>query len=118
MAGRTIPQRTCVGCRRRAPKSELIRVVEAEGACVPDVRGRLPGRGAYVHPDQECLDVAERRRAFSRALRAQGPLDCSELRAAVGALARSQRAEPATAVRSATQEEPRQEAGREAMSAR
>ncbi|NHC13575.1 YlxR family protein [Motilibacter sp. E257] len=117
MAGRTTPQRTCLGCRRRAPKSELIRVVEAGGACVPDVRGRLPGRGAYVHPDQECLDAAERRRAFPRALRSQGPLDCSEVRAAVDALGRQAR-EASSAVRSSTQEEPRQEAGREAMSAR
>lgn len=42
---------------------------------VPDPRRRLPGRGAHVHPDPECLALAERRRAFPRALRVAGPLD-------------------------------------------
>ncbi|MGH8777407.1 MAG: YlxR family protein [Jiangellaceae bacterium] len=71
----------CVGCRVRAEKSDLLRVVAVEGdALVPDRRGRLPGRGAYVHPDPRCLDLAVRRRAFPRALRLTGPLDMSALR--------------------------------------
>jgi len=45
-----------------------LRVVVIEGACVPDQHGRLPGRGAHLHPDLACLDLAERRRAFPRAL--------------------------------------------------
>lgn len=47
---------------------------------MPDLRGRLPGRGASVHPDPACLDLAERRRAFPRALRTPGPLDASRVR--------------------------------------
>ncbi|MCZ9338356.1 YlxR family protein, partial [Streptomyces sp. TRM76130] len=39
-----------------------------------------PGRGAYVHPTQVCLDQAVRRRAFPRALRVPGPLDVKALR--------------------------------------
>jgi uncharacterized protein len=42
---------------------------------VPDPRHRLPGRGAWLHPEPECLELAERRRAFARALRVQGPVD-------------------------------------------
>ena len=77
--------RTCVGCRARTEKSDLLRVVAVEDdaeitALVPDRRGRLPGRGAYLHPDLRCLDLAERRRAFPRALRLTGPLDASALR--------------------------------------
>jgi predicted RNA-binding protein YlxR (DUF448 family) len=41
---------------------------------------RLPGRGAYLHPSLNCLDLAERRRALPRALRLSGSLDVSELR--------------------------------------
>ncbi|GGJ49008.1 hypothetical protein GCM10012282_52350 [Streptomyces lacrimifluminis] len=51
-----------------------------EGECVPDHRGTLPGRGAYVHPALVCLDLAVRRRAFPRALRVQGALDVVALR--------------------------------------
>ena len=66
---RAEPVRTCVGCRSRAAKSELLRVVAVEGSLVPDPRGRLPGRGAHLHLDGDCLAMAQRRRAFGRALR-------------------------------------------------
>ncbi len=77
---RARPERTCVGCRKRAAKHELLRVTAIEGHCVPDPRGTLPGRGAYLHPDPACLDLAVRRRAFPRALRLQGTLDTDRLR--------------------------------------
>ncbi|MFD4879341.1 YlxR family protein [Streptomyces sp. NPDC058420] len=84
MSGRTraraCPERTCVGCRERAAKKDLLRTVAIEGECVPDDRGTLPGRGAYLHPALVCLDLAVRRRAFPRALRAQGTLDTKALR--------------------------------------
>ena len=77
------PVRTCVGCRQRAAVGELLRVVAVEGALVPDPSRRLPGRGAHVHPVVGCLDLAERRRAFPRALRVPAPLDASAVRALV-----------------------------------
>ncbi|MEU2333782.1 YlxR family protein [Streptomyces sp. NPDC006654] len=84
MSGRTraraCPERTCVGCRQRAAKTELLRIVAVGDDCVPDPRGTLPGRGAYVHPAQVCLDQAVRRRALPRALRVPGPLDVKALR--------------------------------------
>ncbi|MEU5091996.1 YlxR family protein [Streptomyces sp. NPDC021356] len=84
MSGRTraraCPERTCVGCRERAAKTDLLRTVAIEGECAPDPRGTLPGRGAYVHPALVCLDQAVRRRAFTRALRAPGALDTKALR--------------------------------------
>ena len=68
------PVRTCVGCRQRAAKSSLLRLVMAGDVIVPDPGARLPGRGAYLHPSQGCLELAQRRRALVRALRAPGPL--------------------------------------------
>lgn len=79
------PQRTCVGCRVKAAKADLLRVVGAGGALAPDPEGRLPGRGACVHPDPRCLDLAEKRRAFPRALRLDGPLDLTPVREHVAA---------------------------------
>ncbi len=69
-----------MGCRERAAKSELLRTVVDEGDVVPDPRGTLPGRGAYVHPAPVCLDLAVRRRAFPRAFKAKGPFDTAALR--------------------------------------
>ena len=71
------PVRTCIGCRRRAAKRELLRVVagpdthgqDSSWAVVPDPRGTAPGRGAHLHPTLECFELAERKRAFARALR-------------------------------------------------
>ena len=65
--------RTCVGCRARAAKSDLLRVVGRGNEIVPDPRARLPGRGAYLHSSQNCFEQAQRRRAFTRALRLPGP---------------------------------------------
>jgi predicted RNA-binding protein YlxR (DUF448 family) len=52
-------------------------VVAVEGDLVPDPARRLGGRGAHLHPDPDCLALAERRRAWPRALRAVGPLDAT-----------------------------------------
>ncbi|MGI9003538.1 MAG: YlxR family protein [Pseudonocardia sp.] len=75
------PVRTCVGCRNRSSADGLLRVVVVDGVLTPDPRRRLPGRGAWVHPAPECLDRAERRSAFPRALRVSGPLDTAAVRA-------------------------------------
>jgi predicted RNA-binding protein YlxR (DUF448 family) len=63
------PERTCVGCRERAPKRDLIRVAGVPaGDAVVDPTGSMPGRGAYVHRDAGCIETAMRTRAFERAL--------------------------------------------------
>ncbi|WP_462185773.1 MULTISPECIES: YlxR family protein [unclassified Frankia] len=80
MARRAEPVRTCVGCRSRAPSSDLLRIVVEGGELLPDARRRMRGRGAYVHPDLACLDLAERRKAFPRALRVSGPLGSKQVR--------------------------------------
>ncbi|HEX6499477.1 MAG TPA: YlxR family protein [Micromonosporaceae bacterium] len=74
------PVRTCVGCRQRVPATELLRIVAVERGAdtfslVPDPSRRQPGRGAHLHPDPACLAMAERRRAFGRALRVSGVID-------------------------------------------
>jgi predicted RNA-binding protein YlxR (DUF448 family) len=53
----------------------------AEPQVALDVRGCLPGRGAWIHPALACLELAERRRAVPRALRVPGPLDLTSVRA-------------------------------------
>jgi uncharacterized protein len=76
------PVRTCIGCRRRELAVELLRVVavstgNGEFAVTVDTAGNLPGRGAWLHPNQQCLRAAIRRRAFGRALRITGPPEIS-----------------------------------------
>ena len=76
-----VPERTCIGCRQRAPRTQLLRLVlTPSGELDVDARAVRPGRGAWIHPDPECLTLAERRRAAPRALRADGPLDVGRVR--------------------------------------
>ncbi|MCA4134613.1 YlxR family protein [Arthrobacter sp. M4] len=49
----------------------LVRLVAERGgssAVVVDVRRRMAGRGAWLHPSETCLALAIKRRAFGRAL--------------------------------------------------
>ena len=72
-------ERTCVGCRQQSSRAELKRVVKESDFLVFDVRKNLPGRGAWVHDSQECLELAITRRAFIRALKLSGQPDLSRL---------------------------------------
>jgi predicted RNA-binding protein YlxR (DUF448 family) len=63
------PERSCVGCRERAPKAELVRVTRTPAGVRVDPRGSAPGRGAYVHRDPACIAAALRRGALASALR-------------------------------------------------
>lgn len=84
--------RTCVGCRRRDVRSALLRVVaerkdtgEQITGVVVDQRLRLPGRGAWLHPTPECLDLAVRLKAFGRSLRVKALLDTAAVKAYIEA---------------------------------
>ncbi|MCI4657058.1 YlxR family protein [Cryobacterium zhongshanensis] len=73
------PVRTCIGCRSRAPRASLLRLVARDSDLVVDHTATLPGRGAWLHPSIECFQDALRRRAFGRALRVTSPLDAKQL---------------------------------------
>ncbi|MBS4729875.1 DUF448 domain-containing protein [Mycobacterium sp. SM1] len=85
------PVRTCVGCRRRELAVELLRVVAVSSgnggyAVIVDTAGNMPGRGAWLHPVQQCARQAIRRRAFARALRITGAPDPSAVVEYINAL--------------------------------
>ncbi len=47
---------------------------DGSAVVVPDAAARMPGRGAWVHRDSACLDLALRRQALTRALRTSGTI--------------------------------------------
>lgn len=50
------------------PKKEMIRVVRnQEGIISIDLKGKAPGRGAYICPEGECFHKAKKTKAFNRA---------------------------------------------------
>lgn len=72
------PQRTCVACHQVQGKSTLMRIVRTADGVVLDERGKVSGRGAYLHHSLSCwqrglaLDTPRRtagRTPLERALR-------------------------------------------------
>src|SRR3972149_7500190 len=59
---RRAPERTCAGCREKAGPAELVRLVlgPAESVLV-DLAGGSFGRGAWIHPRNECIENAAKR---------------------------------------------------------
>ena len=63
------PQRSCTICRAKADKSDLIRIVRSpDGKAVVDVMKKLPGRGAYICPDSDCIERAKKSGSLAHAL--------------------------------------------------
>ncbi len=70
------PERLCVGCRQRARKDMLLRIVRTtDGALDVDPSGSASGRGAYVHRDPGCVEAAFARDGLTRTLKAGGGRD-------------------------------------------
>jgi len=67
------PRRTCIACRQVEERTDLVRLVlSPEHEVVVDYYGRLPGRGAWVHCQHECIEALVRRPAtVARALKHQ-----------------------------------------------
>ena len=66
---RSLPQRTCVACRTARAKRELVRVVRSPaGELSVDLRGKAPGRGAYLDPDPGCFERGLAEGVLARAL--------------------------------------------------
>jgi hypothetical protein len=64
------PERSCIVTRTVNPPEGLLRfVVGPEGDVVPDLRRRLPGRGAWVTATADAVAEAVRRRQFNRAFK-------------------------------------------------
>ena len=69
-----IPGRTCIGCNRKRPKRELLRVVRhKDGTVTVDESGTGNGRGAYLCRNVSCFDAAVKRKGFARTFKAAIP---------------------------------------------
>ncbi|WP_300542773.1 RNA-binding protein [Maricaulis sp.] len=70
-------ERRCVATGEVKDEGDLIRIaLGPDGAVVPDLAARLPGRGAWVTAQREPVDRAVKKKAFHRAF--GGPVDVPE----------------------------------------
>lgn len=73
-----VPERQCVGCRTKKPKSEFIRIVRlADSEKIElDRTGKKAGRGAYICASRDCLKKAKKK--LGSALNCQIPEEIFE----------------------------------------
>jgi len=66
--------RTCLGCQKRRPKSQLLKFVLENGIVVFDRKGTGSGRSVYCCSEKSCFhSFCRQDKKLSRALRAK---DC------------------------------------------
>ncbi len=66
------PLRRCIVTRESLPKDDMLRfVVGPDNTLVPDLAGRLPGRGMWLKAAPGLLELAMKKGAFHRAAKAQ-----------------------------------------------
>jgi len=93
--------RMCIVSRRPLPAERLVRfVADPAGRIVPDLKRRLPGRGAHVEARRDAVELAVKRRLLGRALKRDVSgtetlavdLDALLVRSITGALAMTRKA--------------------------
>ena len=69
----------CVGCQEMKNKKEMIRVIKTpEGTFMLDATGKKNGRGAYVCPSEECLQLARKNKGLERSFKQAIPAEVYE----------------------------------------
>ena len=69
----------CVGCQEMKNKKEMIRVIKTpEDTFMLDATGKKNGRGAYVCPSEECLQLARKNKGLERSFKQAIPAEVYE----------------------------------------
>ena len=70
MKEKKIPLRKCVGCNEMKQKQQLVRIVKNNASEISvDITGKMPGRGAYICKNTDCLKIAIKRKSLERAFK-------------------------------------------------
>ena len=79
MKQRSVPLRKCTGCQEMKDKRQLVRIVKSEDCTFSvDFTGKKPGRGAYICPNIECLEKAQKTKGLERSFKTAVPKDVYE----------------------------------------
>ena len=62
-------ERRCVACREAKQQSELLRVAHVNDEYLIDAQHKIGGRGAYVCKNDDCINLAIKKRLFNRSFK-------------------------------------------------
>ena len=63
-------ERTCIVCRKKGQKEDLVRVVKfADGKIAYDPTGKAQGRGCYICREGKCVSLLHKSGALARSFR-------------------------------------------------
>ena len=69
MQAKKKPTRTCMSCKKKKKKQDLLRIVRTvDGNIEPDLTGKKNGRGAYICKSEECLNRVIKSKRLERVL--------------------------------------------------
>ncbi|UCH50686.1 MAG: YlxR family protein [Chloroflexota bacterium] len=68
---RHVPERSCIACREKKSKRDLIRLVSSTGFVEIDLKGKGAGRGVYLCPMRECWETGLKGNRLEHALQAK-----------------------------------------------
>lgn len=66
-----VPQRTCIVCRKKTDKRQLVRIVRTVDGVVVDPTGKQNGRGAYLCDNPMCWQQAIERNMLDKVLKTE-----------------------------------------------
>ncbi len=67
-----VPERTCIVCRQKRPKWEMVRIVRTpQGTLEIDNRGKKAGRGAYLCRTQDCWEAGLTKKRLEHSLKTE-----------------------------------------------
>lgn len=78
-----VPQRTCIVCRKKTDKRQLVRIVRTVAGVVVDPTGKQNGRGAYLCDNPMCWQQSIERNMLDKVLKTE--LDATEKAAILAA---------------------------------
>lgn len=63
------PERTCAVCRKKAPKSEFIKIVRTANGIMLDSSQKINGRSVYICKNNDCIAKAIKTKVVNRAFK-------------------------------------------------
>ena len=70
-----INKRTCIACRTRKPKEELVRIIAKDNIALIDDSFKVDTRGMYICKNKECINKLLKAKDISKCVKIKATKD-------------------------------------------